>query len=187
MRSLSRALALAALLISMAPGVVGTATAQAPTIEVVPERAGCMQPFEIRAAGLSPNQDVAVDITVAGKVTGSVEGRTDAVGQFFSPIPMILLPCADGGSVLASLIVAGEFVPITAQFEVARPVVALPSATPSPTVDASGATPLPPEAGTGAEAVSAPAAESALWVLIVIGTVATGGIITTWVTRPRDA
>ena len=186
MRSLTRALAVVAVLLTLGAAGAGGVSAQGPTFEITPARQACVQPFQVRAAGLGGNQPVEVEITVAGVVTGAVAGTTDSVGQFQSPIPMILLPCADGGEVSATISVGGEPLPLTARFEVAEPVVAPPTPTAPATAGPNDATPRPPEVGTGPGSVTSSAQASALWVLVFIGALATFGIAATWVTRPRE-
>lgn len=186
MRSLTRSLALVAVLLVLATGNASDASAQGPKFEVTPARAACVQPFEIRASGLAESRAVEVEISVEGIATGSVAGTTDSVGQFHSPIPMILLPCADGGEVTASISVGGEKLPLTARFEVADAVVAPPTPTSTTAAAVAGeGTPRPPEVGTGPGTVSSSAQAGSLWVLVFIGTLATFGIAATWVTRPR--
>jgi hypothetical protein len=181
-----RLMALALVLLAMVAATPDLARAQQPTFEVTPARSHCVAPFEARARGLAPNQSVEVEISVDGAVTGSVAGTSDQFGQFFSPIPMILLPCSEGGLVAASISVGGEPLPQTAHFEVAEPVVPPPSPTATATAGLAAGTPRPPDVGSGpGESVASSAQASSLWVLVTIAVLATAGMTATWVTRPR--
>lgn len=111
-------------------------------MEIRPATASCNRgPFEIFAFELEPSRDVLVDMVVDGVVTGQVGGRSEADGRFWSPIPMILLPCAAGGRVTANLRIDGQAVASTT-FEVAPPGAPTPTGTIAP---APGA----PAVGTG--------------------------------------
>lgn len=161
----------------------GAAHAADPAISIQPARALCTQPFEITATGLEPAKAMEADITVDGVVTGSVAAVTGPNGTFWSPIPMILLPCADGGVVTVSMSVDGVPSALTAMFEIGEPVVALPTATATAAVTA---TPIPPEAGGGgSDAAAVVAGEGAPWALLAIVVMALAGMVGTWVTRPR--
>jgi hypothetical protein len=154
-----------------------------PAVSIQPARALCTQPFEITATGLEPSKAMEADITVDGALTGRVAAVTGPDGTFWSPIPMILLPCADGGVVTVSMSVGGVPSALAATFEIGEPVVALPTATATAAVTA---TPIPPDAGGGgSDAAAAVAGEGAPWALLGIVVVSLGGIVGTWVTRPR--
>lgn len=136
-----RALVLASLLglmLLFAASGSGRAFAE-PQMEVHPPRSRCVVPFEIFANGLEPSQDVLVDIVVGGVVTGSVGGRSEPDGRFWSPIPLVLLPCGPGGVVTANLKIDGTVV-VTTTFEIAPPIQPPPAdtATPAPGPPATG-------------------------------------------------
>jgi hypothetical protein len=108
-----------------------------PQIEIRPAQQSCSGargPFEVFASGLEPNKDLVVDMVAGGVVTPGIGGRSEPDGRFYSPIPMVVLPCATGGTVTAVLRVDGTAVTQTT-FEVLPP----------------GATPVAPLSGNSAE------------------------------------
>ncbi len=103
------------LLITAATPLMAHAEAR---MEINPGRSRCVVPFEIMASGLPPSRDVLVDMVVDGVTTGAVGGRSEPDGRFYSPIPMVLIPCEAGGLVVANLRVDGQAIGLTATFEV---------------------------------------------------------------------
>ena len=100
----------------------GVALADEPRMEVRSPTGRCDQPFEVTATGLEPSKPVLVSFTFGGKtLPDSLGGTSEPDGRFFSPIPRVLLPCAEGGTVTASIKVDGKLLALTAQFKVGAP------------------------------------------------------------------
>ena len=179
---MSRFLPLCVTIVALLSALPHAARAAEPTLEVHPNRSLCVVPFEVIATGLQPAKQVEMPVTVAGVVTGTVSGVTGPDGSFRSSIPLILLPCAEGGPVTVSVSIDGVPAALTTAFQIAEPVV--PPPTPTATSAVASATPIPPETGGGSEAADV-AGEGAPWALLAVVAVAGAGMLLTWATRPR--
>ena len=134
------------------------------TMDIKPAQQSCSGargPFEIFASGLTPSKDVLVDMVVGDSVAGSVGGRSEPDGRFYSPIPMVLMPCTGGGTVTAVLRIEGSAV-AQATFEVLAPGVQ-----PSPPA-AGDSSPDQPAGGDDWMFVSAIVAGSLLITLLLL-------------------
>lgn len=113
---------LAAVALAALAALPSMAFADEPRMEVRSPTGRCDQPFEVTATGLEPSKPVLVSFTFGGKtLPDSLGGTSEPDGRFFSPVPRVLLPCVEGGTVTASIKVDGKLLALTAQFKVGAP------------------------------------------------------------------
>lgn len=141
-----------------------------PRMEIRPAGGSCNRgPFEVFAFDLAPSSDFLVDMVVGGVVTGSVGGKSEPDGRFYSPIPMILLPCPAGGKVTANLRISGQVV-VSSTFDVAPPAAATPIST-------AASAPGAPAAGSGPPATEGTSVPSWFVVAGLVVLLAGGSIL----------
>jgi hypothetical protein len=123
----------------LALGLARTAHAE-PRVWAEVQAQDCFQPRYLRATGVDPEAEVVFELSWGGSSPGSLAATSDADGNWTSPIPHALMPCAEGGLVTARLVKGGP--PMSTEFE-----VLLATSTPTPVTATS--TPISPSTGVG--------------------------------------